>query len=214
MNSNVPTHLAENIKQLREARGLTQERAARVSGVPRPTWATLESGSANPTLAVLIKVAGALQVSIEELIGPPRSTGKLFRAHEIRTRTRGSVVSDRRGDTTGYAIASIQERSALYVPPGVKVYEGMIVGENARSEDMDVNICREKKQTNIRTQSSDDTIRLTPARLFSLEQALETIADDECVEVTPATVRMRKTVLDAGDRARIVKRLKAPPRDA
>jgi GTP-binding protein len=131
-------------------------------------------------------------------------------AGEIRTRTRGSVVSDRRGDTTGYAIAAIQERSALYVPPGVKVYEGMIVGENARSEDMDVNICREKKQTNIRTQSSDDTIRLTPPRLFSLEQALETIADDECVEVTPATVRMRKTVLDAGDRARIVKRSKAP----
>jgi GTP-binding protein len=131
-------------------------------------------------------------------------------AGEIRTRTRGSVVSDRRGDTTGYAIAAIQERSALYVPPGVKVYEGMIVGENARSEDMDVNICREKKQTNIRTQSSDDTIRLTPPRLFSLEQALETIADDECVEVTPATVRMRKSVLDAGDRARIVKRLKAP----
>jgi transcriptional regulator with XRE-family HTH domain len=92
MNSNVPTHLAENIKQLREARGLTQERAAGVSGVPRPTWATLESGSANPTLAVLIKVAGALQVSIEELIGPPRSTGKLFRAHEIRTRTRGGVI--------------------------------------------------------------------------------------------------------------------------
>jgi GTP-binding protein TypA/BipA len=129
---------------------------------------------------------------------------------EIRTRTRGSVVSDRRGDTTGYAIAGIQERSALYVPPGVTVYEGMIVGENARAEDMDVNICREKKQTNIRTSSSDDTIRLTPPKLFSLEQALETIADDECVEVTPDTVRMRKTVLGAGDRARIVKRLKAP----
>ena len=134
-------------------------------------------------------------------------------AGEIRTRPRGSVVSDRIGDTTGYAIAALQERSALYVPPGVKVYEGMIVGENARSEDMDVNICREKKQTNIRTQSSDDTIRLTPPRLFSLEQALETIADDECVEVTPATVRLRKTVLDAGARARIVKRMKAPRDD-
>ena len=75
---------------------------------------------------------------------------------------------------------------------------------------MDVNICREKKQTNIRTQSSDDTIRLTPPRLFSLEQALETIADDECVEVTPTNVRMRQVVLDAGERARIVKRMKAP----
>jgi len=153
-----------------------------------------------------------------EFLTETRGTGLLHHVFEgwtpwvgeIRNRARGSVVSDRRGDTTGYAIAAIQERSSLYVPPGVRVYEGMIVGENARAEDMDVNICREKKQTNIRTQSSDDTIRLTPPRLFSLEQALETIADDECVEVTPATVRMRKTVLDAGERARIVKRMKAP----
>lgn len=153
-----------------------------------------------------------------EFLTETRGTGLLHHvfdgwvpwAGEISTRTRGSVVSDRLGDTTGYAIASIQERSALYVPPGVKVYEGMIVGENSRNEDMDVNIVREKKQTNIRTQSSDDTIRLTPPKLFSLEQALETIGDDECVEVTPASVRMRKTVLDAGERARIVKKLKGP----
>ena len=129
---------------------------------------------------------------------------------ELRIRSRGSVVADRLGDTTGYAIAALQERSALYVAPGVRVYEGMVVGENARAEDMDVNICREKKQTNIRTQSSDDTIRLTPPRLLSLEQALESIADDECVEVTPASVRMRKSVLDAGERARIVRRSKRP----
>jgi GTP-binding protein len=156
-----------------------------------------------------------------EFLTETRGTGLLHHvfdgwvpwAGEIRMRTRGSVVADRLGDTTGYAIAAIQERSALYVAPGVRVYEGMIVGENARAEDMDVNICKEKKQTNIRTQSSDDTIRLTPPKLFSLEQALETIADDECVEVTPTSVRMRKTTLDAGERARIVKRLKAP-RDA
>jgi GTP-binding protein len=129
---------------------------------------------------------------------------------ELRARHNGAVVADRTGDTTGYAIASIQERSALYLAPGAKVYEGMIVGENARAEDMDVNICREKKQTNIRTQSSDDTIRLTPPKLLSLEQALETIADDECVEVTPGNVRLRKTVLNAGDRARIVKKSKLP----
>jgi GTP-binding protein len=153
-----------------------------------------------------------------EFLTETRGTGMLHHvfdgyipwAGEIRTRTKGSIVADRTGETTGYAIAALQERSALYVAPGVKVYEGMIVGENPRNEDMDVNIVREKKQTNIRTQSSDDTIRLTPPKLFSLEQALETIADDECVEVTPETVRMRKTVLDAGDRARIVKRLKAP----
>jgi GTP-binding protein len=153
-----------------------------------------------------------------EFLTETRGTGLLHHifegyvpwAGEIRNRTKGSIVADRTGDTTGYAIAAIQERSALYVGPGVKVYEGMIVGENPRAEDMDVNICREKKQTNIRTQSSDDTIRLTPPKLFSLEQALETIADDESVEVTPANVRMRKTTLDAGERARIVKRMKAP----
>jgi len=153
-----------------------------------------------------------------EFLTETRGTGLLHHifegyvpwAGELRSRTKGSVVADRTGDTTGYAIAAIQERSALYIAPGVKVYEGMIVGENPRAEDMDVNICREKKQTNIRTQSSDDTIRLTPPKLFSLEQALETIADDECVEVTPTNVRMRKTTLDSGERARIVKRMKAP----
>lgn len=153
-----------------------------------------------------------------EFLTETRGTGLLHHvfegwvpwAGEIRTRTRGSVVADRTGETTGYAILALQERTALYVAPGVRVYEGMIVGENARAEDMDVNICKEKKQTNIRTQSSDDTVRLTPPKLFSLEQALETIADDECVEVTPESVRMRKTVLDAGDRARIVKKLKTP----
>ncbi len=153
-----------------------------------------------------------------EFLTETRGTGMLHHvfegyipwAGEIRTRVKGSIVADRTGETTGYAIAALQERTALFVGPGVKVYEGMIVGENPRNEDMDVNIVREKKQTNIRTQSSDDTIRLTPPRLFSLEQALETVADDECVEVTPETVRMRKTVLDAGERARILKRLKAP----
>ncbi|MGI9607601.1 MAG: translational GTPase TypA [Acidimicrobiales bacterium] len=128
---------------------------------------------------------------------------------EIRTRITGSIVADRTGSTTTHAIEQLQERTALYVGPGVEVYEGMIVGENPRSEDMDVNICREKKLNNIRTQSSDDTIRLTPPRILSLEGALETIADDECVEVTPGYVRLRKVNLDAGIRARELKRLKA-----
>jgi GTP-binding protein len=153
-----------------------------------------------------------------EFLTETRGTGLLHHvfegwtpwAGELRTRTNGSVVADRRGLTTGYAIIGLQERSALYHGPGVEVYEGMIVGENARAEDMDVNICREKKQTNIRTQSSDDTVRITPPRVLSLEQALESIADDECVEVTPASVRLRKAVLDAGERARITKRRKQP----
>jgi len=153
-----------------------------------------------------------------EFLTETRGTGLLHHifegwmpwAGEIRTRLNGSVVADRTGDSTGYAIAALQERSALYVGPGAKVYEGMVVGENARNEDMDVNIVREKKQTNIRTQSSDDTIRLTPPKTLSLEQALETIADDECVEVTPSSVRVRKTILDAGERARALKRTKNP----
>ena len=101
--------------------------------------------------------------------------------------------------------------ASLMVGPGTEVYEGMIVGENPRPEDMDVNICREKKQTNIRAAASDDTVRLTPPRLLSLEQALEFIADDECVEVTPSNVRLRKVVVEAGERGRQLKRPQARP---
>jgi GTP-binding protein len=126
---------------------------------------------------------------------------------ELRTRRSGSIVADRTGQVTGYAVAAIQERASLLVGPGAAVYEGMVVGENPRADEMDVNICREKKQTNVRASSSDDTIRLTPPRIFTLEQALEFIADDECVEVTPESVRIRKTELDAGIRARTRKRL-------
>ncbi|MGY9075142.1 MAG: translational GTPase TypA [Acidimicrobiales bacterium] len=126
---------------------------------------------------------------------------------ELRTRHSGSIVADRTGSVTGYAVAIIQDRSSLFVGPGTQVYEGMVVGENPRPDDMDVNICREKKQTNVRAASSDDTIRLTPPRLLTLEQALEFIADDECVEVTPGFVRLRKIESDAGLRARAKKRL-------
>jgi GTP-binding protein len=124
---------------------------------------------------------------------------------ELQMRPNGAVVADRTGQTTGYAIQLLQERTSLYVGPGVTVYEGMIVGENARSEDMDVNIVREKQLTNMRTSSSDDTIRLTPPKLLSLEQALETIGNDECVEVTPSVVRLRKVLLTGTDRARVAK---------
>ena len=127
---------------------------------------------------------------------------------EIRLRQTGSVVADRKGKVTGHAITNLQERATLFVSPNDEVYGGMIVGENPRSEDMDVNICKEKKLTNVRAASSDDTIRLTPPRILSLEQALEYIAEDECVEVTPAIVRLRKTVLDSGERARNLKKIK------
>ncbi|WP_419554449.1 translational GTPase TypA [Candidatus Poriferisodalis sp.] len=126
---------------------------------------------------------------------------------ELRTRHSGSIVADRKGSVTGYAVAAVQERASLFVAPGDEVYEGMVIGENPRTEDMDVNICREKKQTNVRAAASDDTIRLTPPRVLSLEQALEFIGDDECVEVTPNAIRVRKTVIDATARGRARKRL-------
>jgi GTP-binding protein len=124
---------------------------------------------------------------------------------ELRTRPTGSLVADRRGITTGYTLMTLQERGSLFVGPGVDVYEGMVIGENARSDDMDVNPTKEKKLNNIRAAGSDDFERLTPARLLNLEQALEFIADDECVEVTPKSIRLRKVVLDPGIRGRIQK---------
>ena len=128
---------------------------------------------------------------------------------EIRSRDRGSIVADRSGPVTAYAVVQVQERASLFVGPGDVVYEGMVIGENSRAEDMDVNICREKKLTNMRTSSSDNTERLTPPRRQSLEQALEFLAEDECVEVTPQAVRLRKVALDAGTRARLTKAIKS-----
>jgi GTP-binding protein len=121
---------------------------------------------------------------------------------ELRVRRNGVMVADRQGPTTGFALQALQERGELFVGPGVEVYEGMVVGENARSEEMDVNPTKEKKLTNMRASASDDTERLTPATILSLEQALEFIGDGECVEVTPESVRIRKVVLDQQTRGR------------
>ncbi len=129
---------------------------------------------------------------------------------ELRTRPTGSLVADRSGLTTGYTLLSLQERGALFLGPGVDVYEGMIIGENARREDMDVNPTKEKKLTNMRAAGSDNFERLTPPRLLNLEQALEFIADDECVEVTPMHIRLRKGVLDQGERAKVTRAKKGP----
>ena len=122
---------------------------------------------------------------------------------EMRSRPTGSLVADRTGTATAYAMFALQERGSLFVEPGTQVYEGMIVGENSRSDDMDVNIAKEKKLTNIRQSAGEELERLIPPRLLSLEQALEFCADDECVEVTPTAVRMRKTILDAKERGRL-----------
>jgi GTP-binding protein len=128
---------------------------------------------------------------------------------EIRTRHNGALVADRKGPSTTFALMALQERGVLFIGPGVEVYEGMIVGENARSDDMDVNPAKEKKLNNIRSSTAEVYERLIPAQLFSLEQALEFIGEDECVEVTPKTVRLRKVVLDATERGRAAKRAKA-----
>jgi GTP-binding protein len=122
---------------------------------------------------------------------------------EIRSRPTGSLVADRRGPTTSYALMNLQERGSMFVGPGVEVYEGMIVGENARADDMDVNPTKEKKLSNVRSSTSDELVRLIPHKEQSLEQALEFIRVDECVEVTPLRVRLRKVELDAHKRARL-----------
>ena len=145
-----------------------------------------------------------------EFLTETRGTGQLHHVLEgyepwlgdLRTRPNGSMVSDRRGPTTAYALTNLQDRGAMLVGPGVEVYEGMIVGENARADDMDVNPTKEKKLTNMRTSSSDHTIPLVPPRQLSLEQALEFIREDECVEVTPHMIRIRKVVLSAAERGR------------
>ncbi|TBT88478.1 translational GTPase TypA [Propioniciclava sinopodophylli] len=129
-------------------------------------------------------------------------------AGEIMTRSTGSLVADRMGSVTSYALFNLQERGVMFVAPGEDVYEGMIVGENPRNEDMDVNPTKEKKLTNVRSSTGEELERLVPPRVHSLEQALEFCRADECLEVTPATVRMRKTILVGHERAKARSRAK------
>lgn len=118
----------------------------------------------------------------------------------LRGRSTGSLVADRTGETTTYALFNLQERGTLFIRPGIKVYEGMIIGENARAVDLDVNAVKEKKLTNMRASSADEAMRLVPPKELSLEQAIEFISDDELVEVTPQNVRLRKRVLRSNER--------------
>jgi len=119
---------------------------------------------------------------------------------DIAIRPTGSLVADRPGKTTGYAIFNLQERGEIFVTPGTEVYQGMIVGENSRANDLDVNIVKEKKLTNMRASTADDAIRLVPPRILNLEQAIEFVAEDELVEITPASIRLRKKILQANQR--------------
>ncbi|MGW1817145.1 translational GTPase TypA [Streptomyces sp. NPDC002125] len=151
-----------------------------------------------------------------EFLTQTRGTGiahSIFEGHEpwfgeLRTRHNGSLVADRSGTVTPFAMVNLQERGVIFTEAGTEVYEGMIIGENSRADDMDVNITKEKKLTNMRAASADTTENVVPARKLSLEQSLEFCREDECIEVTPETVRIRKVVLDAKQRGRSASRAK------
>jgi GTP-binding protein len=168
------------------------------------TEALVNHGTGWIRMDVLVPARGLIGFRTE-FITETRGTGILHHVFErfepwfgeLRTRPTGALVADRRGKTTAYSILSLQERGSLFIGPGVDVYEGMIVGENARPEDLDVNATKEKKLTNTRAPSADATVRLIPPRPLSLDQALEYIRQDECVEVTPSDVRLRKIELSA-----------------
>jgi len=166
------------------------------------TEALVNHGSGWIRMDVVVPSRGLIGFRTEFLT-ETRGTGVLHHVFErfepwfgeLRTRPTGALVADRRGKTTSNAILNLQERGSLFVAPGVDVYEGMIVGENARVEDLDVNATKEKKLTNTRAASADSTVRLIPPRVLSLDQALEYIREDECVEVTPSDIRLRKIEL-------------------
>ncbi len=168
------------------------------------TEALVNHGSGWVRMDVIVPARGLIGFRTEFLT-ETRGTGILHHVFErfepwfgeLRTRPTGALVADRRGKTTSNAILNMQERGSLFVAPGADVYEGMIVGENSRAEDLDVNATKEKKLTNTRAASADATVRLIPARPLSLDQALEYIREDECVEVTPSEIRLRKVELSA-----------------
>jgi GTP-binding protein len=171
------------------------------------TEALVTHGSGWIRMEVIVPARGLIGFRTEFLT-ETRGTGILHHVFErfepwfgdLRTRPTGALVADRHGQTTAYAILNLQERGPLYVGPGVEVYEGMIVGENSRAEDLDVNPTKEKKLTNTRAPSADATIRVIPPRPLALDQALEYLHEDECVEVTPTEIRMRKIELSAQKR--------------
>ncbi len=154
-----------------------------------------------------------------EFMTETRGTGQLHHVFEgyepwhgeLRTRPSGSLVADRRGETTQFALLNLQERGSMFVGPGEEVYEGMIVGENARAEDMDVNPTKEKHLTNMRKANAEELVRLIPKTQLSLEQALEFLREDECVEVTPKNVRLRKVLLDQNERQKASRRGRPKP---
>jgi GTP-binding protein len=167
----------------------------------------INHGSGRVRLEFLVPSRGLIGLR-SEILTDTRGTAlmnSLFHGYiewqgEIPTRPTGSLVADRPGRATGYAIFNLQERGEIFVSPGTEVYEGMVVGENAREKDLDVNIVKEKKLTNMRASTADEAIRLVPPRILNLEQAIEFIRDDEYVEVTPVSIRLRKKILKSNQR--------------
>ncbi|MFJ5232572.1 translational GTPase TypA [Kitasatospora sp. NPDC088391] len=172
-------------------------------------------GSGWVRMEFVVPSRGLIGFRTEFLTGT-RGTGIAHSIHEgyepwfgnLTTRNNGSLVADRSGVVTAFAMTNLQERGVLFIDPGTEVYEGMIVGENSRADDMDVNITKEKKLTNMRSSNADVAESIVPPRKLSLEQSLEFCREDECIEVTPETVRIRKVVLDAKDRGRTASRAK------
>jgi GTP-binding protein len=167
----------------------------------------VNNGSGRVRLEFLVPSRGLIGLR-SEILTDTRGTAimnSLFHGYiewqgEIAMRPTGSLVADRAGRVTGYAVFNLQERGEIFMAPGTEVYEGMIVGENARDADLDVNIVKEKKLTNMRASTSDEGIRLVPPRILNLEQAIEFIREDELVEVTPVSIRLRKKVLKSNQR--------------
>jgi GTP-binding protein len=178
---------------------------------------TLHQGTGWVRLDCVAATRGLLGIR-SEMLSQTRGTAQIshsFESYErwqgeIRLRNSGSLVADRKGVTTAYALANLTERATMFVGPGEEVYEGMIVGENSRADDMDVNPTKEKKLTNVRSSTSDELVRLPPWRKLTLEQALEFANDTECVEVTPKVVRLRKVALTQHERAKSRQRDRRP----
>jgi GTP-binding protein len=164
-------------------------------------------GSGRVRLEFLIPSRGLIGIRSEMLTDTKGTAimNSLFNGYvewqgDITMRPTGSLVADRAGVATSYAIYNLQERGVIFISPGTEIYEGMIIGENARDADLDVNIVKEKKLTNMRASTSDEAIRLVPPKILNLEQAIEFIAEDEFVEVTPKSIRLRKKILKSNQR--------------
>ena len=218
LSIDVPDDYVGVVTQLLALRKGSLEQMA--TGRHRPSAAAGSPEGTSPThgrvrMDYLVPARGLIGLRTEFLT-ETRGTGLMHHvfdrwspwAGDLRTRPTGALVCDRRGTTAQFALMNLQERGTLFVGPGEEVYEGMIVGENARSDDLDVNPVKEKHLTNMRSSTAEVLVRLVPHRELSLDQALELLREDECIEVTPTAVRLRKVALDKVVRAKATRRVR------